>query len=123
MNDKIKVLRKKNGDTLKELANKINYDYSNLSKIERGIYKPSLELLEKIAGVYNVNMIYFFGEDTSNTLNEINFVSDVDLGCKDLLKKYDLTLDGKKLSKNEFKFVTDVIRNLRQTIYEDTKKN
>jgi transcriptional regulator with XRE-family HTH domain len=123
MNDKIKVLRKKNGDTLKELANKINYDYSSLSKIERSIYQPSLELLEKIADVYNINMVYFFGEDTSYSLNEIKFIGEVDLSCEDILKKYDLMLDGKKLSKTEFKFVTDVIRNLRQTIYEDIKKN
>ncbi|WP_410255766.1 helix-turn-helix domain-containing protein [Bacillus cereus] len=48
MNSKIKELRKKNGDTLKSLAEKINYDYSNLSKIERGIYTPSLTLLKKL---------------------------------------------------------------------------
>jgi transcriptional regulator with XRE-family HTH domain len=118
MNNKIKVLRKENGDTLKKLAKKINYDYSNLSKIERGIYQPSLELLEKIADIYNVNLTYFFGEDTTYTLKENIFkIGEVNLNCEDLLKKYDLMLDGKKLSKTEFKFVTEVIRTLRQTFF------
>jgi transcriptional regulator with XRE-family HTH domain len=114
MEYKIKLLRKENGDTLKELANKINYDYSNLSKVERGIYHPSLELLGKVADVYNVPMTYFF-EKENYTSNEMNFLHEVDLNSEDLLKKYDLMLDGKKLSKTEFKFVTDVIRKLRDT--------
>jgi transcriptional regulator with XRE-family HTH domain len=120
MEFKIKLLRKENGDTLKELANKINYDYSNLSKIERGIYQPSLELLEKVADIYNVPMTYFFEKD-NYTSNEINFIHKVNLNCKDLLKKYDLMLDGKKLSNTEFEFVTNVIRKLRQTFHEHTK--
>ena len=45
---KIKELRKKNKDTLKQLAEKVDYDYSNLSKVERGKYTASVELLKKI---------------------------------------------------------------------------
>jgi transcriptional regulator with XRE-family HTH domain len=41
----------------------VNYDFSNLSKIERGIHEPSLPLLEKIAAVYNVGLDYFFKSD------------------------------------------------------------
>lgn len=53
MRTRIKEVRNQFGDTLQSLSQKIDYDYSNLSKIERGIYKPSLELLDKIATVYN----------------------------------------------------------------------
>lgn len=115
MNGKIKVLRIKNNDTLKSLANKINYDYSNLSKIERGIYQPSLDLLGKIANIYNVDMNYFFEGNNTNTLEESNFMGELDISRKELLKKYNLVLDGKKLSKTEIEFIIEVIRKLRST--------
>ncbi|MEM5611358.1 helix-turn-helix transcriptional regulator [Bacillus thuringiensis] len=56
MQVRIKEIRKNFGDTLQSLAHKIDYDYSNLSKVERGIYTPSLELLYKIADVYNIEI-------------------------------------------------------------------
>jgi transcriptional regulator with XRE-family HTH domain len=115
MNCKIKVLRKKHNDTLKDLSNKINYDYSNLSKIERGIYQPSLELLKKIANIYNVDMNYFFEEYNGYTPDENNFIGELDISHEELLKKYNLVLDGKKLSKSELEFVIEVVRNLRTT--------
>ena len=43
---KIKDIRLKNGLTLEELGDRINFNYSNLSKIERGVRTPTLELLE-----------------------------------------------------------------------------
>ena len=101
MNYKIKALRKKHGDTLKELSRKINYDYSNLSKIERGIYQPSLELLKKISEVYSVAMNYFFEESDSYTPDEQNFIAELDICNEELLNKYELVLDGKKLSEKE----------------------
>jgi transcriptional regulator with XRE-family HTH domain len=60
---KIKDLRVKKGYTLEELGDKINFNYSNLSKIERGIRPPTLELIEKLSEFYNVPLSYFFGEE------------------------------------------------------------
>ncbi|WP_226085680.1 helix-turn-helix domain-containing protein [Mesobacillus sp. S13] len=59
---KIRYLRTKNGHTLEELGNKLNFNYSNLSKIERGARKPTLEILEDIAKIYDVPVSFFFGE-------------------------------------------------------------
>ncbi|MFJ5760230.1 helix-turn-helix domain-containing protein [Neobacillus sp. NPDC093182] len=122
MNYKIKALRKKNGDTLKELSSKINYDYSNLSKIERGIYQPSLEILKKIAEVYSVSINYFFEECNSYTPDERNFIGELDICNEDLLNKYELVIDGKKLSEKELEFVIEVIRNLRSTFNNNNKQ-
>ncbi|PAE44095.1 helix-turn-helix domain-containing protein [Bacillus sp. 7884-1] len=122
MKGKIKVLRKKHRDTLKDLSNKINYDYSNLSKIERGIYQPSLDLLKKIANVYNVDMNYFFDDYNAYTPEENKFMGEVDISShEELLNKYNLVLDGKKLSKNELEFVIEVIRNLRTTFNNENQ--
>lgn len=59
---KIRELRKQNGHTLEELGEKLNFNLSNLSKIERGFRKPNIELIEKIMKVYDVPLTYFFGE-------------------------------------------------------------
>jgi transcriptional regulator with XRE-family HTH domain len=110
---KIKEIRKKNGDTLKGLAQKVNYDYSNLSKIERGLYEPSLSLLKKIADVYNVNVAYFL-DGHQHTSEEASLMANLDLSLEELSSKYDLLLDGKKLSETELDLVIEVIRKLRQ---------
>lgn len=57
---KIRILRTENKDTLQELANKVNHDKSNLSKIERGKYDIPVDLLQKIIDVYKVDPRYFF---------------------------------------------------------------
>ena len=99
MSYKIKELRKKRGDTLKSLAQKLNYDFSNLSKIERGIHRPSLPLLEKIASVYNVGLDYFL-DLHQYSREEREFMAQFDLGSENFLG-YQFYLDGQKLSEHE----------------------
>jgi transcriptional regulator with XRE-family HTH domain len=110
---KIKELRKKRGDTLKSLAQKVNYDFSNLSKIERGIHQPSLSLLKKIAAVYNVGLDYFFESDQYSR-EEQEFMYHLDL--KEHLEDYHLYLDGKKLSESELDLAIEIIRKMREAI-------
>lgn len=57
---KIRQLRRDNKDTLKSLAEKIDYDYSNLSKAERGLYGVTPDLITKIMDAYDVPFSYFF---------------------------------------------------------------
>ena len=113
---RIKEIRKKNGDTLKELAAKINYDYSNLSKIERGIYSPSISLLKKIAGVYGVDFVHLLDETEKLTTAEERLMYDLDLSSEELLKKYTLLLDGQKLTEEEIDFIINTLRILRDAV-------
>lgn len=53
---KIKEFRIKNNDTLVNLANYLNIDVGNLSKIENGKRGLSKELLDKISHKYNLNL-------------------------------------------------------------------
>ncbi|HDR7793650.1 TPA: helix-turn-helix transcriptional regulator [Bacillus luti] len=100
---------------MKSLAQKLNYDYSNLSKIERGIYTPSLTLLKKIANIYDVDMWYLLSdEDEENNENE--FLQDLDMDLKSLLLKYNITLDGKSVTEDEMEFIIHIIRQLRQAV-------
>lgn len=108
---KIKKLRKENKDTLKELAKKIDYDWSNLSKVERGIYGASIELLKKITDVYQINPGYFFGDDF--TESEGNLLIEDNLNPSDLKEKYNFVVDGVLATDDEIKEAIKLIRLLR----------
>lgn len=60
---KIRDLREKNGDTLEDLAKKMNTHFSTLAKWERGERKITPELLQEVAEIYDVPISYFFGDE------------------------------------------------------------
>lgn len=58
--EKIRGLRLEHGLTLKELGAAIDFNYSNLSKIERGNRKPAIEVLESLSNYFSIDISYFF---------------------------------------------------------------
>ena len=118
---KIRELRQKKGDTIKELANKIQYDFSNLSKIERGLVTPSLKLLSKIANIYDVHISYFL-EEEQLTKTEQSLIEDLELSSSELMNKYKFILDGKQVTTQEADFIITMIRKLRETINDVDEK-
>ncbi len=110
MRFKIKETRKKFGDTLQSLAEKINYDYSNLSKVERGVYTPTVELLQKIATVYNVEICDLIVR--SNVASKKN----LDIEDTELFEYYTFTLNEEEISKEELVFLIQTLKIMRQTI-------
>lgn len=117
MHIKIKEVRKEFGDTLQSLAHKINYDYSNLSKVERGIYTPSLDLLDKIAKVYNIDITDLLDQPNLNNKKK------VPLEKQCISEKYLLSLDGKQISQSELEFLIQSIRAFRHTLKNYKEKN
>lgn len=71
LGNRVKELRIKRGLTLKELGEAIQFNYSNLSKIERGVRKPNIELLESLASFFNVEISYFFEDNKKLTNQEL----------------------------------------------------
>ncbi|QDZ74528.1 helix-turn-helix transcriptional regulator [Bacillus cereus] len=110
MRFKIKETRKRFGDTLQSLAEKINYDYSNLSKVERGVYTPTLDLLHKIATVYNMKICDLIVP--SNVAGK----KVLDIEDMELLQCYTFTLNEEEISKEELVFLIQTIKIMRQTI-------
>lgn len=108
---KIRALRKERGDTLKELAKKIDYDWSNLSKVERGVYKASADLIRMVSEVYEVNPSYFFGDGL--TESEGNLLIEEKLDPSDLKKKYHFVVDGVEATDEEIEEAIRLIRLLR----------
>ncbi|HEQ3529530.1 helix-turn-helix domain-containing protein [Bacillus cereus] len=108
MRFKIKETRIKFGDTLQSLAEKINYDYSNLSKIERGVYTPTVDLLQKIATVYNVEICDLIVHSNVGSKKKLDIEDTV------LLTYY--TLNEEEISKEELMFLIQTLKIMRRTI-------
>ncbi|MBL4952070.1 helix-turn-helix transcriptional regulator [Neobacillus sp. YIM B02564] len=103
---KIRKLRKSHQDTLKELARKISYDYSNLSKVENGKYEPSLDLLKKITQVYQVSPLYFFEEMEEEEELEQNEYTLTE-------EKAPFVIDGIPVTEEEMNLAIQIIRFIR----------
>ncbi|PEP84726.1 helix-turn-helix domain-containing protein [Bacillus toyonensis] len=116
MRFKIKEARKQAGDTLQILAKKIDYDYSNLSKIERGLYTPSVHLLHKIADVYNMEI--------RDLIVHSNVASKkvLDIEDMELLQYYTFTLNEEEILKEELVFLIQTLKIMRQTVKNEMKE-
>ncbi|MGH0945698.1 helix-turn-helix domain-containing protein [Bacillus mycoides] len=117
MRFKIKETRKRFGDTLQSLAEKIDYDYSSLSKIERGLYIPSVDLLHKIARAYNIEI--------SDLIVQSNVTSKkiLDIRNMELLQYYTFTLNEEEISKEELEMLIQTLKIMRQTIKNVKRQN
>ena len=60
-------LRKKNGLTQLELAEKLNYSDKAVSKWENGESLPGVEVLYKLSKLYGVSLDFIVGEETVKT--------------------------------------------------------
>jgi len=109
---RLKALRKKNKHTIQELAKKINFNYSNLSKIERGDRKPTLEFIESISKVYDVSIAYLVGEYTRS---ESKFLGESKiLTVDELKKKYELVIGDRPATNKEIEEMIKYILIKRQ---------
>jgi len=55
LGEKLRLLRQRQGLTVRELAKQVGVSFSNIASIERGTSKPSLDLLKKLADLYEVS--------------------------------------------------------------------
>lgn len=56
VNETVKVMREMNQLTQEDMAEKLGMSVNGYSKLERGISKLSLEKLEQIATIFNINV-------------------------------------------------------------------
>ena len=66
--ENLTVLRKANGLTQLELAEKLNYSDKSVSKWEHGEVVPSVDVLVNIASLYDVNLDYLVAEHAEDTV-------------------------------------------------------
>ncbi len=88
--DRLKEIRIKNGLTQTDLAKTCNVTRGIISHYESGTRKPSFEMLELIADVFNVDMDYLLGKsnienahinDRSNQIDLIKIPLYEDIAC------------------------------------------
>ena len=94
---RIKELRKANGYTQEDVAEKIGLEPTNLSKMENGLHFPQSEKLEKLANVFNINVMDLFNfehfKEKDVLLNEINeFLSSTSDKNVELVYKFVMNL-------------------------------
>lgn len=76
---RIRELRVASGMKQGELADLLNMERSNLTRIENGKQRPNDENLEKIASILNVEIkeLYDFGHVTKSKEEIINCINDI----------------------------------------------
>lgn len=68
--DRFKQLRKQRNLSQQDLANQLGYTKSRVNMYERGEREPSYEVLEEIAGYFNVDLDYLHGKSDIPNRNE-----------------------------------------------------
>lgn len=133
--DKIKILRKNNKLTQKELSSKIGIAQSTLGMIEKNRTAPGRNTLIKIADFFNVTIDYLLsdGEEIEN-VNEVKKERDYSLTIKEQenidaeAKKIieDLTVSFSKnrdsLNEEDYFAIENAIRSTLETIKIKNKK-
>jgi len=69
--NKLKVLRKTNGWSQGQLAKKIGADLQRISKYERGVIWPTMEIMVRLAKVFDVSVDYLIRDKENATISKI----------------------------------------------------
>jgi transcriptional regulator with XRE-family HTH domain len=83
LHEKIKRLRKEHGMSQAKLAELTGVHKAHFSRLERGVYQPSIELLKKIAQALDVTADYLLND-------EVDEISPVRVEDKSLLERIKL---------------------------------
>lgn len=74
LNENIKALRKSKGFTQDELANRINVVRQTVSKWEKGFSVPDVEMLQKIAEIFDTDVSRLLGNSIETTESQDSVV-------------------------------------------------
>ncbi|WDA67434.1 helix-turn-helix domain-containing protein [Lactococcus lactis] len=72
LSDRIHELRLEKGYTLKDLANRVGIAYQTIQKYEKGLSKPRVAQLEKLAIIFDVSVSYLLGETDVRSTSKLN---------------------------------------------------
>jgi len=84
---RLRRLRKERGLTQAELARQIGIQQSDLSRMEKGEYRVSLDNLFKILGVFDLDLADFFGQQKMSAAVEKQPLSRDDMKILHLLRE------------------------------------
>ena len=84
---RLRELRKERGLTQAELARQIGIQQSDLSRMEKGEYRVSLDNLFKILGVFDLDLADFFGDSAAPLEEQRQPLSRQDMKILHLLRE------------------------------------
>ena len=103
--DKIALLREKRGLTQEDLANKIGISRASLPHYEKNRREPDYATMTKLADFFHVSVDYLLGRTSEPTqvtdMAVRDFSENLELSDEQLLEKFALTVDGRKLTPEE----------------------
>ncbi|QHT59907.1 helix-turn-helix transcriptional regulator [Paenibacillus lycopersici] len=98
-------LREDRGWTQEQTAGLLGISRAALSHYEKNRREPDSETLSKFADLFNVSVDYLVGRTAIPHMNldepVREFVDQLELSEEEILHKFDLTIDGVKLSPEE----------------------
>ncbi|MDF2713183.1 MAG: Xre family transcriptional regulator [Paenibacillus sp.] len=105
--DRIAHLREKRGLTQEELSNKLGISRAALSHYETNRREPDYETLRNIANFFDISLDYLLGRtsDPQIVLDSgiREFIDSLELSDENIMEKFMLTIDGRKLTPEEAK--------------------
>lgn len=116
--EKIKQLRNERKLSMRELGEKLGISHAHISKMESGVNSPSMDLLEKLAKYFDIDVTYFFLNEDTFTNTEKDLLSERDLSLESLKGNYNLEIDGKPATDEE---IEEMIKHIK--IYRIMKEN
>jgi transcriptional regulator with XRE-family HTH domain len=112
---KIKKLRTEKDISMRKLGEEVGVSHAHISKLESGLNSPSVDLLEKIADYFKIDVSYFFiKEQDPFTKSQQDLLFESDLSLENIKDKYNLKIDGKPATDEEIQKMVEYIRVLRQ---------
>jgi transcriptional regulator with XRE-family HTH domain len=107
---KLKQLRKIEGWTQEEVANKIGVSKQTYSHYENEKRRPGLDLIRELAEVYQVNIDDIFSQVLDNQKNPGSFANEkefavavIELSDEETIQKFTLTIDGQVMNEKQMK--------------------
>lgn len=103
--NRIAYLREQRGQTQEELATSLGISRAALSHYEKNRREPDTETLSKMADLFKVSLDYLAGRTAHPTAtldsDVRQFADALELSDNELLEKFNLTIDGRKLTPAE----------------------
>ncbi|KAF6618358.1 helix-turn-helix transcriptional regulator [Paenibacillus sp. EKM102P] len=104
---RIAELREHKGLKQEELAQSLGITRAALSHYEKNRRKPDFEILTKLADIFGVTIDYLVGRTSQPTAildsGVREFVDQLELSDEDILRRFNLTIDGRTLTEEEAK--------------------
>ncbi|MDF2924918.1 MAG: transcriptional regulator, family [Paenibacillaceae bacterium] len=111
---RIAALREKRGLTQEDLAAKIGISRASLSHYEKSRREPDYHTLSRLADFFHVTVDYLLGRtehlSAAASPGVRDFSESLELSDEQLLDKFALTIDGRKLTAEESKRFISFIR-------------